>query len=571
MVMLPDYPERVISEHSNRVERTALFASLLLIAVGAWWLLGSMQSDSNLLLRFGPVVLMFSAAMLMLDLAEFGPIQRTRVSTACSVVWIPILAFMEYERSNGSEILPIVAILAVASSLWFVSWRILGESVNSRRWRGLGALFGLGLALPIVLSLRSPSSLGVVLLPALASIIPDLFSRDGLQKQRSEFSSRLNESEARLLSIQSEGVKMQQSASLLKTAREMGWRDPARGLELIQDAEREFERILAITADLTEIRSDVERSVTSAEGVTGSPGESRRLLDAAIEEFANGSLREAEQNFRLAKSKAIEIEAHWMDAAEAIENAESAIGKEEGHLVRGLKETIRAAKKAMKDENPQRALAIVSEIPSQMSGIDGLMDKAKQAIEEAEQSLESLEGSTSESSSTRILDAKEALKSGDPSLAIGLAEGISREQKSISGAMSMVQRSLRQRKLIEERLPSGDGADNWHRNLDSIEDKASRGEWIGAAEDLAKLTFDLESFESERAEAREMIDFLSKDWQTLRKRLDSSGIGPDDSSRIASEKALAQAESSLERGNLEACLSSLGSADSAIEALRRRV
>ena len=569
--MLPDYPDRVISEHRNRVERTALLASLLLIAVGAWWLLGSMQSDSNLLLRFGPVVLMFSAAMLMSDLAEFGPIQRTRVSTVCSVAWVPILAFMEFERSNGSEILPIVAMLVVVASLWLVSWRILGASVNSRRWRGLGTLFGLGLALPIVLSLSSPSSLVVVLLPALVSITPDLFSRDGLQKQRSEFSSSLNKSEARLLSIQSEGVKVQQSASLLKTAREMGRGDPVRGMELIQDAEREFERILAITADLTEIRSDVEKSVISAEEVTGSPGEPRRLLESAIEEFANGSLREAEQDFRLAKSKAMEIEAHWTDAAEAIENAESAIGQEEGHLVRGLKETIRAAKKAMKEENPQRALAIVSEIPSQMGGIGGLMDKAKQAIEEAEQSLDSLEGSMPERSSTRIFEAKEALKSGDPSLAIGLAEGISREQKSISGAMSMVQRSLRQRKLIEERLPSGDGADYWKRNLDSIEDKASRGEWISAAEDLAKLTFDLESFEAERAEAREMLDFLSEDWQDLRKRLDSSGIGPDDSSRIASEKALAQAEAALEMGNLESCLSSMGSADSAIEALRRRV
>ena len=58
-----------------------------------------------------------------------------------------------------------------------------------------------------------------------------------------------------------------------------------------------------------------------AEEVTGSPGEPRRLFDLAVQEFENGSLRESEQNFRLAKSKALGIQSHWKDASEAVANA----------------------------------------------------------------------------------------------------------------------------------------------------------------------------------------------------------------------------------------------------------
>ena len=206
-----------------------------------------------------------------------------------------------------------------------------------------------------------------------------------------------------------------------------------------------------------------------------------------------------------------------------------------------------------------------------MGGIEELMEKATQSIEEAESSLIALEGGISENTFNRVEEAKEALRTGDPSLAIGLAEGISREQRSISSAMSTVQRSLRQRQEIESRIPSGERGEDWIVRLDSVESKASAGEWVSAAESLAKLTLELESFDSEREEAQEMLEFLQNDWAKLRKKLDSSGIGAEDSDRIASEKALSDANSHLEEGKISECLDSLGSADSSIEALRRRV
>ena len=288
MVMLPDYPDRVIAEHRARVDRASLFATFALIAAGALWLLGSIQSDSSRLIRFGPVVLMFTSALLMPDIANFGPIQRTRVSTACSFFWIPMLAFMEVRRIDGEGILPLAVLIGVAFSLWLISWRMLGVSVESRRWRGLASLAGLGLAIPIVSSLGSFYSLAVVITPGIASVAPDLLSSDGRNDYRREFSSRLDESERRLLEIQSKGMRLQQPSSLLKTAREDGWRDPARGLELISEAENEFQRILAIAEDLEDIRRDSEESVNLAEGVTGTTGEPRRLFDLAVQEFENG-------------------------------------------------------------------------------------------------------------------------------------------------------------------------------------------------------------------------------------------------------------------------------------------
>ena len=62
--------------------------------------------------------------------------------------------------------------------------------------------------------------------------------------------------------------------------------------------------------DLEDIRRDSEESVNLAEGVTGTTGEPRRLFDLAVQEFENGSLRESEQNFRLAKTKAQAIQTH---------------------------------------------------------------------------------------------------------------------------------------------------------------------------------------------------------------------------------------------------------------------
>ena len=70
-----------------------------------------------------------------------------------------------------------------------------------------------------------------------------------------------------------------------------------------------------------------------------------------------------------------------------ISKAEKSIGSHDGHIVHGLSATLDAAKKAIKQEDPQYALSIVSEIPSQMGVVEDLIHKAEISILEAQNAI----------------------------------------------------------------------------------------------------------------------------------------------------------------------------------------
>ena len=152
MVMLPDYPDRIVAKHRGRVDRAALVCQLLLILLGAWWIFHSFGSGSSYVERFGPAAVLFSSALMMPDLVEFGPIQRTRVSTACCIAWPPLLAFAELNRIGEGNLAAIALLVLVSAALFSSSRHILRSDVNSIRWRGLMTTFGFGLAIPIVLT-----------------------------------------------------------------------------------------------------------------------------------------------------------------------------------------------------------------------------------------------------------------------------------------------------------------------------------------------------------------------------------------------------------------------------------
>ena len=212
----------------------------------------------------------------------------------------------------------------------------------------------------------------------------------------------------------------------------------------------------------------------------------------------------------------------------------------------------------------------MSSIAAHMDSIGDIHDEATRAIDDAEHALAAAEGDIPVKSTKRLAEAKEAMEAGDSALAKGLADSISREVRKISDSMKETQRALRQRKQIEGRFPEGEARSAWDDRLDSVTAMADEGKWVEAAESMGHLTSDLEVFESERSEAQVLLDFLQEDWQALRKRLDSSGIGPGDSGRMKAEKAIADAEQALEKGELQTCLEALGVADAAIESLRRR-
>ena len=70
MVLLPDYPEKVVLAHRLRVERLALFCTLVLIGGGGWWLAPAVTGEVEMLPRIGPVLVLFASALLLPNLID---------------------------------------------------------------------------------------------------------------------------------------------------------------------------------------------------------------------------------------------------------------------------------------------------------------------------------------------------------------------------------------------------------------------------------------------------------------------------------------------------------------------
>ena len=569
MAMLPDYPSRVVARHRSRVDRASLLFQILLIILGAWWLFSSFRSGSPPLYSYLPVLILFSSALLLQDLVEFGPTERMRISTACCLAWPLLLAIAAVNRDEGN-VFAVLTLVLVSVILYSTSWSMLRSDVKTRRWRGLVTTIGFSLAIPIVLE-SDPASLLIMAIAASFTTLPILFTKDGLEEERQDFSEQLKDAEKHILGLQSGNTMMQQPNSLLKKARETGWKNPERGIELISEAKREANRISLFVSDVEEIRQQSEISVNRAEKVTGFPGRPRKIFEDALRELENGSLRASESRFREAKSEAEAIESNWQNALEAIDNAENAISDAQGHLVQGLRSTLNEAKKAMEDEDPQYALAIVSEIPSQMDDVEDLMLQARKSLEEAKSEVSHCDSAFIVDLNKRLEDANEALDSGNASLSIGLSEGVTRSIRKESEAKTTVQRSLRQVKSIEDRIPAGELGFDWTRRMAETKSSADAGKWIEAAESLRSIVGELDDFHSRVEEAREMLEFLDGDWRKLRKRLESSGYGAENKDRISTERHLVDAERALSEGEIDDCLESLGDADSSMEALRRLV
>ena len=569
MAMLPDYPSRVVARHRSRVDRASLLFQTLLITLGAWWLFSSFGSGSPPLYGYLPVLILFSFALLLQDLVEFGPTERMRISTACCLGWPLLLAIAAVNRDEGN-VFAVLTLVLVSVILYSTSWSMLRSDVKTRRWRGLVTTIGFTLAIPIVLE-SDPASLLIMAIAASFTTLPLLFTKDGLEGERQDFSEQLKDAEKHILGLQSGNTMMQQPNSLLKKAREKGWKNPERGIELISEAKREASRIALFVSDVEEIRQQSEISVNRAEKVTGFPGRPRKIFEDALTELENGSLRASESRFREAKSQAEVIESNWQNAIEAIDDAENAISDAQGHLTQGLRSTLNEARKAMEDEDPEYALAIVSDIPSQMDDVEDLMLQARKSLEEAKSEILDCDSAYIVDLNKRLEDANEALDSGNASLSIGLSEGVTRSIRKESEAKTTVQRSLRQVKSIEDRIPAGELGFDWSRRMAETKSSADAGKWIEAAESLRAIVGELDDFHSRAEEAREMLEFLYGDWRKLRKRLESSGYGAENKDRISTERHLVDAERALSEGDIDNCLESLGDADSSMEALRRLV
>ena len=572
MVLPPDHADRVIAQHRSRVEKVAMMGTLLLITSAGWWLFPAMDGSVELLPRMGPVIAMFVAALMLMDLIDHGPVERSRIAIASGLAWPMVIAMAIDSFGDGDRTLASVILILVAISL-LLHWRnALGGSLSTRRLRAFSGLTGTAIGIAIVISLGLELLIAVVFaLACIGMVTPDLMAKDDVHKERKKFANELDEAEARMLELRSKNSGLEQASSLIQQAREAGWKDPARGMVLIEEADREAKRIMEMAVDIDAIRSDSLSAVEKAEEVAPVVQGPRRAFTMGDREAGHGSLREAEILYRLAKTKAEAIEENWQLAAESIATAEKAVAAKSGSASDSIRGILTAAKEAMDAEEPAEALHIASSIPAHIESLEASSGEAEVAIADAEAALKSAEGELALANAERLTEAKEALAKGDVPLAKGLADSLAREVRETSDAMQEVQRALRQKKQISARFPSGQANQFWQSRLEEVEAAASSGAWTNASQSLTSLTNDLATYESEAGEAKELLDFVQSEWSELRRRLDSSSIVPTDESRRATEAAVNKATQALDSGQIQDCLTALGKADELIEGLRRRV
>ena len=572
MILLPDYPDRVIREHRVRVERIALSVTFLLIFSASWWLFSGLFGSPELLSRLGPISLIFISSLVVIDLIDYGLIQKSRIGVIANICYPTLLALSISNLKFNDVLISGSIYFLMAVFLWFVAKKNLSITHSSRRWRGLTSILGLAFSASVMYSISSEIQIYMVVFTCiLISMIPDLLSKDENHKSRKDFIKKLDLVEEQVLLLRSQGVSLEQASSILKKAREDCWNEPEKGLTVILLAEEEIERVKALANDLDDIKQETHLFMKKAESIAPGVHGPRKAFESGQKESDFGSLREAEILFRLSKKRSEIIIQHWQNAIDELASAEELISFVKGIPLDSINSIIDSAKEALESENPVEAIKIASSVPGHLESLESTTTEAKEAIIEAEKAIQEVEGSFSVSTKERLVESKVALESGNSSLAKGLATSILRDINKMSESMQNVQRGLRQRQKLTAVFPSGKSGDKWRNQLEDIETKVNSEQWVEASDLLELLTKNLQQYEKSRSEALELYSFVESEWIELRKKLDSSNIKVNDSMRMNAESKLSESKKLLEEGDIDSTLSSLGKTDEIMENLRRRI
>ena len=572
MILLPDYPDRVIREHRVRVERIALSVTFLLIFSASWWLFSGLFGSPELLSRLGPISLIFISSLVVIDLIDYGLIQKSRIGVIANICYPTLLALSISNLKFNDVLISGSIYFLMAVFLWFVAKKNLSITHSSRRWRGLTSILGLAFSASVMYSISSEIQIYMIVFSCiLITMIPDLLSKDENHKSRKDFIKKLDLVEEQVLLLRSQGISLEQASSILKKAREDCWNEPEKGLTVILLAEEEIERVKALANDLDDIKQETHLFMKKAESIAPGVHGPRKAFESGQKESDFGSLREAEILFRLSKKRSEIIIQHWQNAIDELASAEELISFVKGITLDSINNIIDSAKEALESENPVEAIKIASSVPGHLESLESTTTEAKEAIIEAEKAIQEVEGSFSVSTKERLVESKVALESGNSSLAKGLATSILRDINKMSESMQNVQRGLRQRKKLTAVFPSGKSGDQWRNQLEDIETKVNSEQWVEASDLLESLTKNLQQYEKSRSEALELYSFVESEWIELRKKLDSSNIKVNDSMRMNAESKLSESKKLLEEGDIDSTLSSLGKTDEIMENLRRRI
>lgn len=471
----------------------------------------------------------------------------------------------------GSELIPGVLQLICAIACLVASSSILKGDLEVMRFRALMGIIGIAMTGALVMALSMPLIGGVVLAHGVARVVRDWHIADDNRHLRKAFKVRLDNLEMRLLILRSEGVPVDQASSLTMTAREEGFLDPSYGMRLLEEAEEDVERTLSLAADIDIIRDEALDSVEKAEAISTMVNRPRKAYTAGLREVELGSLREGEALFRTAKRRALDVIKWWKRAEDAISQAHNSLDGIEGEASTSLHEMLEEARRKLKQEKPQKAWEFASVIPIQLASMGEAMHNAEESIEEARKQLDAADGLDLEMMELKYAQANKALEQGDHSLARGLSEAICRELVSEREAMDDVRRALRQQKKLEAKFTDRSDAKDWQERLEEVIAASDKLEWTHAASLLNSIEKDLEAEGKRGEEVEELLEFVTSEWRTLRNQCEASGITVEDAERHSVEEAIAKAEEHHKTGEVDLALEQLGEADAGMERLRRRV
>ena len=565
-----------IAEQKARVTSLALACALATIASATWYMWPALDGDAVLFNRLGAVGLLLSASLLLQDLAAPDARARGRLGGVSSLAW-PALAVL------GVEIMTTTGTVQIGHGLMFIvagacliqSREFLRGNLDAQRFRGIMTLGGTTIGGAVMLSSQFEQEPMIaacaVLGMGLISSAMDLFGGDEDRAERKRFGRTLDELELRILKLQSQGVSLDQASSLCRNASEVGYKDPELGFRILEEAEEDIERTLALAEDISEIRDVCAATVAEASEIAPTAKKPQRSMDAGDRERDLGSLREAEMLYRRGKKLALNIIENWNAAEEQIVASSKLIADLEGSQHQQLHELLIQAKEALAKEDCVLALEIASTIPDHVANLGEASEGAQEAYDEAVKIMEESEGLDLKLWDSRLEDAVKHLENGEFSLARGVSDGIVREVRKEREAMNDVQRALRQKKKIKERWKGRSDADEWEERLKEIAGASKRKSWSHAAALLERLTSDLDVIDAASGDAEELVNYVHEEWSGLRKKLESAGIKAIDGDRAACEKAVGDAKAAFDEGRLQEALNSLGEADALMEKLRRRV
>ena len=585
MVTWADADAAVEAERAQRVKRvenaTLLTAlSLLVCAIWLAWpsIKGLMGGDGVVLTSFGPPLVLLIWGIFVQDLTLDDAVARSRVASATSIAW-PILLCLGALGFEGNRYQVAGSALILFAGLMCrqLSIRTMRGNFGVLRYRAV--LTGIGSASAVALTLTQSESLaslsggsaGLVSLFAVVDTVYTWTVGDDQKAERKRFKKRLDGLETRLLELKAQGAAVAQAASLLTTAKEEGHLDPEYGMRLLDESEEDMERALSLADDVEIIRKDALDAVVAAEDIAPTAKRPRKAYDMGEREVKLGSLREGEQLYRQAKKRATDIIAWWAKAEATILEATRALDGKQGAGVTHLREMLGDAKAKLAQEQPMEAYEFASAILPQLEADEGALDRAKTSLVEARRVVDQSDGLDTEEFEERLSQAEHALEAGNASQAIGLADGVVRTVERERAAMDDVLRALKQKKQLTKRYQDRDDRATWDGMLQEVIDAADQRLWSHAGMLLERMTTALDNEGHAADEARELYDFVIEQWKVLRNQCEAASIKAVDEDRRACEEAVAEAETALEGGRIEAALGALGEADAAMERLRRRI